>query len=179
MKEISENNFGVMIAFLVPGSLFLWGLSYSSDYIASLLAGSAEDHAPTVGGFLYATLASLAVGLFISAVRWVLIDRIHKWTGVPEPRLNFARLKDRDLHAAFAGAVENHYRYYQYYANTLVAVVGAFAVYVIAGKCPSGTVWVTTIAIIVVLFIASRDTLKKYHSRAIAILSEHQEEYCK
>ena len=31
MKDITDKNFGVIIAFLLPGFLFLWGLSFSVD----------------------------------------------------------------------------------------------------------------------------------------------------
>lgn len=179
MKELSEKNFGVIIGFLLPGFLFLWGLSYSCDEVASWLAKSGGKDSPSVAGFLYSTLASLAVGLLISAVRWMLIDSIHKCTGVRDPRMKFASLKDKDRLAAFTGAVENHYRYYQYYANTLIALVGAFAIYVVAGKRPSAAIWVTAIALAVTLFCGSRDALKKYYSRANEILSSDQKEDCK
>jgi hypothetical protein len=179
MKDISEKNFGVVIAFLLPGFLFLWGLSYSCDEVASWLAKSGGKDSPTIAGFLYSTLASLAVGLLISAVRWVLIDHIHKYTGVRDPGMKFANLKDKDRLAGFTGAVENHYRYYQYYANTFVALVGAFAIYVVAGKEPSAAIWATAIGIAVALFFGSRDALKKYYSRASKILSDRREEDCK
>jgi hypothetical protein len=171
MKDVSDKNFGVIIAFLLPGFLFLWGLSYSSTDIATWLARSTADHAPTVGGFLYATLASLAIGLLISAVRWLVIDHIHEWTGVPYPDLNFTNLKDKDRYAAFVGAVENHFRYYQYYSNTLISAICAFICYLCTKGNPSLKIWVATIAITIALFLGSRDALKKYYDRAKAILS--------
>lgn len=146
MKDITNKNFGVIIAFLLPGFLFLWGLSFSFDEVAKWLVVSAKDKAPTVGGFLYATLASLAIGLLISAVRWLIIDRIHSLTGVSEPDITFTNLKDKDRYAAFLGAVDNHYRYYQYYANTLVAILAAFITYLTVGKeKPSITVTTWTL----------------------------------
>ncbi len=165
MKDVTDKNFGVIIAFLLPGFLLLWGLSFSSDAFASWLATSGGASAPTVGGFLYATLASLALGLLISAARWLVIDHLHHFTGVSDPGLNFANLKDKDRYAAFVGVVENHYRYYQYYANTLVAIVAAFVVYLVVGKeKSSATIWLSTIATALTLFFGSRDALKKYRS---------------
>ncbi len=172
MKDVTDKNFGVIIAFLLPGFLFLWGLSYSFEEVAAWLLKSGSNQAPTVGGFLYATLASLALGLLISAVRWLIIDHLHQWTGVRHPNMNFANLKDKDRFAAFLGAVENHYRYYQYYANTLIALIGAFVIYLFLGKQkPSVTMWLITIGIVVALFFGSRDALKKYFDRASAILA--------
>jgi hypothetical protein len=172
MKDVTEKNFGVIIAFLIPGFLFLWGLSFSSDEVSTWLAKSSDDDLPTVGGFLYATLASLALGLLISAVRWLIIDHLHDITGVSDPGMNFANLKDKDRFAAFLGAVENHYRYYQYYANTLVSIISAFAIYLYLGKQkPSFSIWLITIAVVVALFLGSRDALKKYYERASKILA--------
>jgi len=88
------------------------------------LSASATDQ-PTIGGFLYATLASVAAGLTASTVRWLIIDPLHHMTGVPQPRWNFARLPESL--AAFDRLIDIHYRYYQFYANTLVALPFAYA----------------------------------------------------
>ncbi len=171
MKDITEKNFGVIIAFLLPGFLFLWGLSYSFDEVATWLAKSSTSNAPTIGGFLYATLASLSLGLLISAVRWLVVDHLHHWTGIGCQSMNFSKLTEKGRFAAFQGVMENHYRYYQYYSNTLIAIVAAFILYLVFGKAkPSLTLWIVTISIVVALFCGSRDALKKYYTRADEIL---------
>jgi len=172
MKGITDNNFGVIIAFLLPGFLLLWGLSFTFTQVSVWLARSGGDDAPTIGGFLYATLASLGLGLLISAVRWLVIDHLHNFTGVHCPDMNFANLRDKGRFAAFHGVIENHYRYYQYYANTLVAIATAFVAYIFLGpaKVPLA-VWLVTIAILVALFLGSRDALRKYYDRATVILA--------
>jgi hypothetical protein len=38
------------------------------------------------------------------------------------PFIDFSKLSDKNVYAAFSGVNENHYRYYQYYANSLVAL---------------------------------------------------------
>src|ERR1700730_16476453 len=164
MKDVTEKNFGVIIAFLVPGFLLLWGLSYSSPEIDGWLAKSNAANAPTIGGFLYATLTSLALGLLISAFRYLIIDGfLHRVTGL-NPEFDFTKLKDKDALAMFQAAVENHYRYYQYYSNTFVALVMAFPLYVVyARERPSCVVWIVFIVTLVVLAFASHDCLKKYY----------------
>ena len=173
MKDVTEKNFGVVIAFLLPGFLFLWGLSFSLDEVSVWLYNSTVNTSPTVGGFLFATLASLSLGLLISSVRWLVIDFILKLTGVKDPGLNYSMLKDKDKYAAFIGVIENHYRYYQYYSNTLVSIVLAFIFYLIFGNENLST-WhyIVIFAIGIALFTGSRDALKKYYERANAILSE-------
>jgi len=169
MKDVSDKNFGVIIAFLLPGFLLLWGLSYSVTDVATWLAKSSRNDAPSIGGFLYATLASLALGLMISAVRWLIVDSVLGWV-TSLPRIDFAKLKDKDAFATFQGIVENHYKYYQYYSNTLIAIVSAFGFYVCyGGQGAPWPMWIGAVVVAVVLFFASRDALKKYHERAAAI----------
>jgi len=170
MKELSEN-FGVLIAFLLPGFLVVWGLSFSFDEIATWLANSNADGSPTVGGFLYATLASLSLGLLTSAIRWAIIDHLMNFCGVDETEINYANLGDEHRYTAFVGAIENHYRYYQYYANTLTALLMVYAVYCIVGAGELMS-WLTLIvlAVTVILFLGGRDALIKFYDKARNIL---------
>ena len=69
MRDLTRDNFGLLIAYLLPGFVALWGAAYHVEAVQSWLRSTAPD-APTIGGFLYATLASTALGLVISAVRW-------------------------------------------------------------------------------------------------------------
>jgi len=80
-----------------------------------------------VGPPVYALLVAIALGMVASCFRWLLIDRIHALTGVAVPIFNVRALEARP--SAFTYLVENHYRYYQFYANTLVAVVWAYAIH--------------------------------------------------
>ena len=113
MSELSHKNFGLLIAYVLPGFAAVWGISQFSPTVESWIATSGQG-GPTIAGFLYVTLASLAAGLTVSAVRWVIIDRFHHATGLKPPCLEFANLDDRLQ--GFLALVENHYRYYQFYA---------------------------------------------------------------
>src|SRR5690349_19527950 len=81
MQSISNANFGPLIAYLVPGATALWGLSQFSPSIHAWFAATPAD-AATIGGFLYLTIASLAVGMTVTAIRWALIDMLHAVTGL-------------------------------------------------------------------------------------------------
>ena len=171
MKDVSEKNFGLVIAYLLPGFICLWGLSFSSNEIAAWLANSSAGESPSVGGFLYATLASLAIGLVLSALRWLVIDHFHYWTGIPPPSIDFSELRDADKFAAFQAVVEAHYRHYQYYSNTLVGIIVSFLTYIVRGPdFPSWYTWVAVVAILIALFCGSRDAMRKYFVRAEKIL---------
>ena len=58
MTEWTDKNFGVVIAYLLPGFVALWGVSYFSPTVASWISVS-QQGAPTVAGVCYVTLASL------------------------------------------------------------------------------------------------------------------------
>ncbi len=110
MKGLTQDNFGLIIAFLIPGFVALVGISYHSRLVASWMSVSSSD-APTVAGFLFVTLASLAVGLVANVARITLVDWLHSKTGVPLPELDFAKLATNL--DAYQAVVEEHYRYSQ------------------------------------------------------------------
>lgn len=169
--KISSDSFGLVIAFLLPGFICLWGLSYSLPGLATWLAQSSGSSVPTVGGFFYSTLASLSLGLLISAIRWAIIDKIHEWTRVTAPNLNFTKLNEQTSLDAFQAAVEAHYRYYQYYANTLIGVIIGFPMYFFnTTERPSSWLWMAFALTLGFLFFGSRDALGKYYDRTQQIL---------
>ena len=75
MQNVSNSNFGPLVAYLLPGATVLLGASPFSPTLQSWFAMAPAD-APTIGGFLYLTVASLAVGMTISAIRWALVDTL-------------------------------------------------------------------------------------------------------
>ena len=165
------SNFGFLIAYLLPGFTALWGLSYVSETVR-LWLGATPENAPTVGGFLYLILASVAAGLTASTVRWLIIDTIHHRTGVPRPNWDFARLQQNV--AAFDVLGENQYRYYQFYGNMAVAIPFWYAAKCIAeGFWPPPFGWASLgVLFIEVLFLAgSRDTGQKYYTRIAQLLN--------
>ena len=169
MQQPTEQSFGLVIAYLIPGFTALWGVSLFSETVATWLGPEATG--PSVGGFLFGTLASIGAGLIVSAVRWMLVDRVHHWTGLRRPSWNMVALQ-RHLDA-FKLLVEDHYRYYQFYANMWVACILSYAAYNIAyGFLSSGNsvADVAFLLLLVVLFAASRNTLKKYYERTAELL---------
>ena len=118
MKTVSSENFGLIIAYLLPGFVALWGVSYFSPTVGSWVTAS-QQGAPTVAGFMYVTLASLAAGVTVSAVRWATIDQLHHATGIRPPAWKFVNLEGKLQ--GYRTLIENHYRYYQFYSNMFVA----------------------------------------------------------
>jgi hypothetical protein len=164
-KKLRRNN-----CLFTARFLFALGVSYSFPSIATWLAASSGSDAPTVGGFLYATLASLAVGLVINATRWVFVQEILLYgvTRLPRARINYGGLTDKNVLAAFNGAIENNYRYYQYYSNAFVSIVLSLACYLTygGGTQKSAAVWVLASVAAGILFVACRNELAAFNKRA-------------
>jgi hypothetical protein len=179
VKDITEGNFGVIIAFWLPGFILLWTLSYSSNDLALWLKQASCPAAPTIGDFLYGTIASLAAGLIINAVRWVFVDHIlfvcshlnKRLAGLRRPKLDFSRVREKDVLEGFNAAVNNYFRYYQYYSNTLVALTVGYGTYSAYKKnlwLPEITLWYLLISS--ALLLASGDCLQKFYVSISQIL---------
>jgi hypothetical protein len=170
MSTLSNQNFGLVIAYLLPGFVAVWGVSYFSPTVESWIAASQEG-APSVAGFMYVTLASLGAGLTVSGVRWIVIDTVHHLTGLTPPAWKFVNLNDRLQ--GFLTLNEGHYRHYQFFSNSFIAVGFTYAAWLIStgqGLRAAGWGDLHFVILETVLFANSRDTLAKYYSRVAQLL---------
>ncbi|MEM7625862.1 MAG: hypothetical protein AAF333_09545 [Planctomycetota bacterium] len=172
MKDISNRNFGLLIAHVLPGFIALWGLQAVSPTVRVWLsAASSASDLPTVGGFLYVTLASVALGMAVGAIRWCVIDWLHHHTGLPRPTWDDSKLQ-QNLHA-FDLLVEHHYRYYQFHSNTIVSLLIAYAAH--RGSSgfddSNGTLEFMLLALIAVFWATSRSNLHRYYTRVTALMN--------
>lgn len=176
MRDVTSSNFGILIAYVLPGFTILWGASQYSETLRSWLAADPTG-SPTVGGFLYVTLGSVAAGMTVSTVRWLLVDGLHNLTGLKEPPWDFSQLGNKV--AAFDVLIRIHYQVYQFNSNMLVAILFAY----IMRKAVRGTgggvidwedvAWLVTM---VVFFAGSRDTLKRYYVRGQHLLGNREQQ---
>jgi hypothetical protein len=161
--DILNRQFGLVIAYLLPGFIALAGIAPFSPTVAQWLRA---DQTTSLGAPLYALLAATAAGMTVSCLRWLVIDTIHSMTGLGSPVFNARALEERP--AAFSLVVESHYRYYQFYSNTLIAVVWSYFIRRGLG-IPSALGFRTDLAVLIlsaVLFAGSRDALAKYRNRS-------------
>ena len=177
MQSVSNANFGPLIAYLVPGATALWGIS---EFVPSLRSWFAivPMQTPTIGGFLYLTVASIACGMVVSAIRWAVVDSFHRVTGLPLPALDFSKL-GRNVEA-FNLLIEIHYKHFQFYANEFVALAIAYVSYRIkhGNFWPLGWLDAGFLAIEAILLLTSRDTLRKYDLRSQQLLGVDDTESC-
>jgi hypothetical protein len=169
VRDVTTNNFGLLIAFVLPGFVLLWGIAPYSSTISGWLGQTTTD-APTVGGFLYVTLVSVGLGQLVSTLRWLLIDTIHHHTGIQKPNWSFSQLRSKETVAAFDRFVEDHYRYYQFHANGLVAITLAMILrwHAVGFRLTDVVLLLLCDAL---LFVGSRDNLQRYYRRAESVLS--------
>lgn len=169
MRDVTSSNFGIAIAYLIPGVILLLGLAQLNPALAAWLEVTSKGEL-TVGGFLYATLASLTLGLLASTIRWAVIDTLHHRTGLVRPSLEFRQLPEAAL--AFDTIIEGRYRFYQFYSNSAIALP-------IAEVCwlSSGASWLTVFPVAfveVVLLAGSRDALRHYYRESKQLLGHRR-----
>lgn len=165
-RETTLNDFGLLIAYVLPGYAVLWSLSQLGVPMQSRLV--IGGWAPTLAGFLYSTLAAVAAGLTVSAVRWLIVDTLHHRTGVPPPAWDFDQLGERA--GAFEVLIDIHYKYYQFYANMLVSLVWVYGVWRWTHPAVPSLVDAAFALLALVYFLGSRDALRKYYLRGGQLL---------
>ncbi|MFT3784764.1 MAG: hypothetical protein QM770_01180 [Tepidisphaeraceae bacterium] len=163
----SHSQFGVVVAYLVPGFVALLGLlpvfPMLSQWLSPIPWGEYGEMG--LGPPIYALLAATAAGMVTNYVRWFFIDSLHRTSGVRGRTMSFARLGEQL--EAYHYLVEQQYRHYQFAGNMLVAIPFAYTMNRLFW--PSAPFGVSTDAavllICLVLFVGSRDTLTKFRSR--------------
>lgn len=174
MDNQTARNFGLLIAYVVPGFAVLVGLSFVSEPVAVWLRGAGEA-GPSVGSFLYVVMASVAAGMTAGALRWAALDSVHEHTGLRRPRLDESRLAERL--AAYDYLVECHYRYYQFYGGAIIATLFDYACWRASAASPSFPDWseAALVVLVPVLFAGSRDCLRKYYAGGEMLLGTVKE----
>lgn len=158
---------GFVIAFVAPGFVAFPALSYHMPAAGAWMdAASKADQG--VGVFLFVLLASLAMGLIVSGVRALTVDNLLFCQGLPQklrvqkPAIKWGELNGEKL--TILVTVRNaFYRHYQFYSNTLVALVFWTACRATADR-PSLACWqwVAIGAGIGALLFSARDSLSRY-----------------
>ncbi len=121
-------DFGLLIAYFVPGALALIGLTYFSATAREIVkALTGHDRSP--GGFLVATVVALVLGMSISILRAGTVDvsfgyQVPGFAPPIEPQgIRYENLTSEGRLAAYLEAKASDKRPYQFYGNTLLALV--------------------------------------------------------
>jgi len=172
MSGMAPLDFSVIVAFLLPGFVGLYALTFISPRMAQLLELALSEKAgvgPTFGILLF----SLAVGVMLSGTRTLIVDPIQRRLSGGWPTLNYRRLGDPAVLAAFKEAISATYRFSQFYGNIFVALlVFLVAKYAVdpAQIVANWPLFILTCFATVVLFVSHARALKETYQRLSEIL---------
>jgi len=143
----------------LPGFVALAGIAPLVPTVAGWLKA---DQSASFGAPLYALLAATAAGMVVSCFRWLILDWVHVLTGVTPPTFNARAL------------AEQHYRFYQFYGNLLIAVLWSYSIFRwlrMSSLLRSGTD-IGVLILCGVLFAGSRDAISKYRERSRQLIGQ-------
>jgi hypothetical protein len=170
MGDLSGRAFRVLIAYLIPGFVCVLGASAFVPALQDWLALN-----PSKGGehaqLSYVLLLSLAIGMMLHVLRWAVVDSLHARTGVKRPNWNDGALSQHL--PAYEALVELCYGYYEFCANTALAIMASYAPLRFAGRFPSelGAKSDVLVGVLVIVLLAgSRNTLQNYYRRVNQLL---------
>jgi hypothetical protein len=137
MKDLGID-FGLLIAYVAPGMLLIWGISPCTTDLSGVLISAQSETADAVA-WLQLLLISLVAGMIISVIRAGTIDRtfainlpfIHSraahYAAVHRVEPDYSRLASEHVLAAYLEAKASEKRPYQFYGNLLIALIFASA----------------------------------------------------
>jgi hypothetical protein len=163
----SLNDFGLLIAIVIPGFTLIYGFTYLQSEWATWIQPETLN-ATSLSSFLLLSIASVAAGLTIHTIRWITLDALHHRTGIKPRRWDFSKFEENL--GAYDKLTENHYRFYQFYGGMLISLIWVF----VARKV--GLSWrldwydLGICFVWVLFFFASRDTLTRYYERLNHVL---------
>jgi hypothetical protein len=121
-------DFGLFVAYFIPGVIGLIGLTYFSAGAREILDGITGKEMST-GGFLVGAIVVLILGMSLSILRFATIDASFRVAipclAPPMKRINpnFENLITEGRLSAYNEAKAADKRPYQFYGNTLLALI--------------------------------------------------------
>ena len=175
LKDLTSTSFGYIIGFLLPGIVSLYGFGLWYNQVPALLGPTANPES-TLGPSLVFLLVSLAAGLLISAIRWVLYERLICRKKC-FPADHFQKLKSPDKLSLFKAVVDEHYRYHQFFAGMSIGLIPAFGGWLRLHHSPYWKFGLVLAAIAVLealLVFTGMDSYCKYIDRGAAVIKDSQ-----
>ena len=121
LKDVTITSFGLLIAYLLPGLVGLYGLSFWAPPLQTAF-GIFLTSESNVGLFLIIVLAALVVGLLAHGVRWLIFEVLFSSSTYRLDPSVYAHLSGERKLTAFRTAIDEFSRYHQWWGG--VAVVG-------------------------------------------------------
>ena len=173
MKDVTSTSFGLIIAYLLPGLTGLTALSFKYPPLRNQLTVflSADSN---VGLFLIVVLFALAIGLEISAARWLIFEYIF-FRHYKLYKKDFTRLCVEETLTAFRAAVDENYRYHQFWGGMAIVLpflfCGAYSDAQLAPFTKSTFIIVLFVLLETITVVAGIVSYLNYTGRSKAILT--------
>ena len=178
--------FGLAIAFLAPGMIGLYAASLHVAVLRSWFEAAGRGQT-TIGGFLSMVIAASGAGVFLSGMRWCLVEeRIKQSADVPAEHETAGR-RDAETELAYQNIREQHYDFYLFYSNTLVALAVLWLTWLPSQlvALPADVSWTTVKPILItalggatgwVLFASATDAYTRYQKKRAELLKNDRTE---
>jgi hypothetical protein len=171
MGDDLSKAFGLTIAFLLPGLVGLYALSFFEPRILDWFGLAAQQEA-SVGGFLFVVVSSIGTGVFVSGLRWLSIDWIF---GAPPAVESKQRTKDQQTEQIYQDIRIQHYQFYQFYANMLCALVLTYIAWFVTVRPVWADALIRLSVLVVagiVLLLSARNAVHNYDRKVLNLLSQ-------
>lgn len=168
MEKFITDKFGYTIAFLLPGFVTILGVRY---YFSSfdLWLNNTCNATQSISGFIYVILSSLSLGIIISAVRWIIFDKLlFKEICQKISELDYAKLLSQKIEA-YIYIKEIHYHFYQFYANISVSLFMFSILSAIRFKEINFTLVIILLVLEAILICGSKNCLNNLYKKADAL----------
>jgi hypothetical protein len=154
-------NFGLVIAYLIPGFLATYAVASRVSTVDALLGG--PKRVPDAASVVPLVLIAVGVGIIINAISAVVIRNLIHLSGVKEEEEFVTRkLRDEDIRR-YDHMVEATFRYHQFYSNMLIAVVLLAPIWLLWPLQDNILRNASFLVVVVVLSSTARDSLQQFY----------------
>ena len=155
-------NFGLVIAYMIPGFSATYALASHVGTIDALLGG--PGRVPSTASVVPLLLIAVAIGIVINAISWVVIRPVIHRCGVREESGLVNKKLSNEDRLRYDQIVEATFRYHQFYSNMLVAVVLLGPMWLLSPRQSIILRIASFLLTVMVLFLAARNALQQFYT---------------
>lgn len=159
--------FGLVIGIVIPGFVGLYAISFFVPVVAAWL-GIVAQASTGIGGFLFALLGSIGMGLFVGGIRALILDR--RFPGRVRP--NYSRRHEPSVESAYLNILAAHYPYYQFYSGMMFALGLLYLAWLTTWPPTMRVVAVSLLLVVgeIVLYLSAVDAITRFLDKRLALL---------
>lgn len=136
LKDITVTSFGLIIAYILPGLIGLYGLSFWSKTLRETFQTFLTSES-NIGLFLIVLLASLAIGLIANGLRWLTFEMVGFRKHRTQSSFHKALSGERKL-AAYRVVIDETYRYHQWWGGAFFVIPVGYLGWLIRSHAAAG-----------------------------------------